>query len=286
MQTKQKPALSHSALNMLMRCGLQYQFRYLDNIIQPPGVALIVGKGTDKAVSEDLTSKKDNGVLLPDEAVAAIAADAVKLTWHGEEPVLDDDEKQRGKDRVLGDAVDMAVSLARLHHKELAPTIKPTFIQRPWRVQIEGVSHDLIGFIDVQEERGIRDTKTAGKSPADDAAEKNLQLTMYALAAYVNDGKLPEYLTLDYLVKLKTPKAVVLKTARSEDDLRRLLDRIARAITVIKSGAYLPTDPSNWWCSKRFCGYWDRCPFGARQAVSVSLSEASAGEQNSLPTEE
>jgi len=50
-----------------------------------------------------------------------------------------------------------------------------------------------------------------------------------------------------------------------------VLERIERATKVIASGIFKPANPGDWCCSARWCGYWERCEFGARDAVSVGL---------------
>ena len=66
--------LSISRLNMMLRCPMQYKHRYVDGAIAPPGVALIVGKGTHRANASDLLHKMDSGSLLSIDEVKAIAA--------------------------------------------------------------------------------------------------------------------------------------------------------------------------------------------------------------------
>lgn len=273
-----KPHFSTTSLNMLARCPKQYELRYIDGLIQPPGVALTVGKATDQAVTADLQHKIDSGELLADEAVEEAARDALLLHWDADPPELDEAEKTVGVAKLRGEAVDQTVALARLHHDEIAPDLRPVAVQKAWRVEIPDSDRDALGFIDVVEAtpaggQAIRDTKTAGKSPSAGTADVSLQLTMYALASWAESKALPEYLTLDFLVKTKTPKAVVQTTRRAEDQLAALLERMALASAVVKAGVFMPTDPSNWWCSKKFCGYWaSACPFGKRAVASVSFS--------------
>mgnify|MGYP001564712607 FL=1 len=34
---------------------------------------------------------------------------------------------------------------------------------------------------------------------------------------------------------------------------------------------FKPASTGAWECSKRFCGYWERCEFGSKKRVSVGL---------------
>lgn len=143
---------------------------------------------------------------------------------------------------------------------------------------------DLAGEIDVQESYGaddmpilvVRDTKTSGKSPSKSLmdgsdspgiADNSDQLSTYALATKVLDGKLPDLLALDYLVQ--TParhdlKYRPTKTVRTDADIAVLLNRFANAVQVIRSGMFAPASPTWWGCSREWCGFWHECPMAKR----------------------
>jgi hypothetical protein len=259
-----KPHLSVTQLNMLSRCGLQYDFRYIQKIIAPPGVQLVIGKGTHAAIEKDLVNKQQWGTLLPDDSIADYAADAARAAWDEDEPVLQEGDPDKGG------VVDVAVSLAQLHHKQVAPGIDPVAIERGFVLEIEGFPYDLMGFVDIEEPGRIRDTKTSSKSPPADAAEQSDQLTLYHLEA-VTRGLPPPMVQLDYLVKTKVPKAVSLSSVRGPEDHARFLRRVEVAARVIEAGSFQPAAPDSWACSQKWCGYWDRCAFGSRGRVSVGL---------------
>ena len=287
-----KPKLHWSQINMLCRCGIAYEMRYVKGIIKPPAVALIVGSATHKSIETNLRNKMEKKVLLPDEEVRQVAADDVNARWQEEGADLsglDEDEAGKPEKEVRGEAVDMAVSLASLHGRELAPAIEPIHIERKWDVAIDGFPCDLQGTIDIQEHGSmasvedtekampgpagtrIRDTKTSKASPPKDKASKDEQLTMYAMAAKVLDGSIPE-LAMDFLVKTQTPKVVVQRTIREQDDFGPLLARIAAASRCIESGIFVPCQPDAWQCDRRYCGYHDSlCPY-VRHKVSVATS--------------
>lgn len=268
--------LSHSQLSMLFRCGEQYRRRYVEGERLAPGMALVVGRAVDKSVTENLAHKMAEGSLLPLDAVRGIARDDVQAIWDGEEGVaLSDEEKSEGAAKVKGDAIDKSVRLAELHARKLAPSLSPTAVQRKWEVSLEqaGYPATLVGVIDIQEGReSIRDTKTASKSPSADAAHLSDQLTLYALAVKVVDGALPSRLALDFLVDTKEPKVVPLETSRTEADFGPVLRRVERALQVIDAGAFAPANPDDWWCSKRWCGYWETCPL-VRRGATVAITQ-------------
>ncbi len=272
MTEPRKPHFSDTQLTMLARCPKQYEFRYIEGIKAPPGVAQLIGTATHKSIAMNLIEKRDKGALLPEAAVSEIAVESLKNEWSGQEPVLQEDEKEAGVEKTKGEAIDTAAKLSLLHHHDLAPKIEPVHVERLFRLELKNFPRDLIGYIDIQEPKTIRDVKTSSKSPAADEADKSLQLTLYGLAAKVVDGVAPSSYALDYLVKKKAPEAKTLTTERTDEDFKNLLRRVEVASKLVESGIFYPTDPSNWWCSARWCGYYDRCEFGARKKVTVGFT--------------
>ena len=267
-EIKSKPQLHYSALNMLFRCGEQFRRRYIENQIIPPGVALIIGQATDHTVNKNLQHKIDTkGELLTIEEIEDIARDQVNNMFQSEVH-LDDDEIESGISAIKGKTIDMAVALSGLHARELAPVIQPTHIQRQWVIELDGYPVDLAGTIDIQEgEQSIRDTKTKGKSPVADEAEKSDQLTMYAMAINVLDGKIPDHVYLDFLIKNKTPIVKTLSSIRTEKDFKPLLARIENAIQAIDKGIFVPINSDNWLCSQKFCGYFRTCSYSRKSVI-------------------
>lgn len=122
----------------------------------------------------------------------------------------------------------------------------------------------------------VRDTKTSEKSPtkgyADGSqtpgiADDSNQLDGYAVATKVLDGKLPDGMALDYLIQ--TPKThdlkyIVRKTTRDMNDVNVFLNRFANAVQAIRTGMFVPTNPTDWRCSERWCGYHSICEYAKR----------------------
>jgi hypothetical protein len=271
-----KPALSISAIEMLSKCGEQYRRRYVNGEKIPPAVAMIVGRGVDRSVDKNLTSKMTAKILLPVEEVRDTARDAVVEEWDRGGVSLNDEEVKAGVKAVKAAAIDKAVRLSTLHAEKAAPPLNPTHIQRKWTVELKGYPRDLTGVIDIQEgSEAVRDTKTAAKSPREDEAALSDQLTLYALAGKVLDGRVPDKVALDYLVDTQTPKHVIRESTRDDADFRVMLRRIDTAMLAIDRGVFVPARQSDWWCSLKWCGYAASCPyFRGRKSVSMGGSHA------------
>ena len=106
-----KPQLHVTSIGTLLRCGMQFYYRYIKRIISPPAVIMIKGTATHKASEKDLSHKKETGELLSLDAVQDIARDSLNYNWQkGVE--LTKAEKSMGADKVRGQAVDSAVRMA------------------------------------------------------------------------------------------------------------------------------------------------------------------------------
>lgn len=266
---KRRPHISNSQLEMLSKCGEQYRRRYILGEKDPPGVAAIVGKGVDKAVNVNLINKKDKGELLPVEEVLEVARDQVVTGWRNGIRLTQDEAKE-GPKRVRGEAVDKAVRLADTHYHQTAPILQPTHVQRPWSIELEGYGIDLIGYIDVQEGAvRVRDTKTGSKSPNKACAQESEQLTVYAMAVHVLDGKGPVEVALDYLIDTQRPQAKSYYSTRSVDDFAVLLRRVETHLAALEKGVFVPARESDWWCSRKWCGFWETCPY-TRKPVTIA----------------
>lgn len=257
--------LSHSQISMLHKCGEQYRRRYIDGERVPPGVAQIRGRSVHRANERNLVAKVETGALLSLDEVQAAARDAVVGELQGEF-VLDGDYAELGLERAKGFVQDEVVELATLHATEIAPKLEPKAIE----VRIElppsnALPVKLVGVLDlVDEHTGVRDTKTAQKSPGADDADLSDQLTAYDLLHRAYYREPPKGLGLDVLVR--TPKkgdvkVVSLSTTRSVADLGVYVRRAQAAVRMIEAEIFLPAAQDSWACSAKWCGYSATCLF-------------------------
>lgn len=274
MTSDKKPQLHVSMLNMMSRCGIQFQRRYgarfgcwHEEEVLPPNVALATGSAVHKSIEQNMRYKMEsNGSLLPREQVAQIARDEIAGTWHG--GMLLTEDQAKNPNAVLGEATDLSIALSTLHYDGLAVRIQPVAVEEKFVIVLDGFPFDLSGQKDIREASRVRDTKTAGQSPSEHAAH-SLQMAMYALSEQVERGKLPDEVCLDHLVKNKTPKIVTRTAVPDRSWINPLLRRVERATEIIESvkdgkGRFTPAEadgPSSWVCTAAYCGYHQTCPF-------------------------
>lgn len=275
-----RPAFHASILSMLSKCGEMARRRYIEGEKVPPGVELLIGTAVDHAVGGNLSSKAKTGRLLEPAAVEQLAADAFEREW--KDPLLDEEERERGIEVVRGEAKDKSVQLAALHAHELAPKIEPLpatealpsgGVQRRMRLELPGFPMDIEGTIDVEEARRIRDGKTTSKSPTGREAQGHPQLMLYSMMQSLHDSTAPKSVALDFLVKTAKPRAVVVE-GDAPADFRPIVRRLEAAARVFETGAFYPVDPSGpsgWVCQPKWCGYYDRCIWGRRRTTQIAV---------------
>lgn len=240
--------ISPTQLNMYLRCPAQYYFRYIEGLVIAPNAAMTKGwtvhKGIEENYKQKIETKKDMRLEDILEFTATVFEEKAEETeW--------DEDKGKTKDE--------AIQLISLYHTSVAPTVQPVCVEQRIEVPLEDIGINLLGFIDLVDSEGyIRDTKTARRSPAKNAIDKNLQLSVYSLAYRKLTGRNEQGVKLDYLVQNKTPKVVTLETKRTEDDLLRLQSIIQGVVSGIKNNVFYP-NIDNYLCSEKWCGYWNEC---------------------------
>lgn len=269
-----KPQLHVSMLNMMSRCGIQFQRRYgarfgcwHEEEIMPPNIAIATGSAVHRSIEQNMNHKMENdGALLPREQVAEIARDEFESLWTS--GMMLTEQQAENIQVVRGEATDISVALSTLHYDQLAPTIKPIAVEEKFVIVLNGFPFDLSGQKDIREVGRIRDTKTSKASPSSGAAQ-TMQMALYAMSEKIDHKALPDEVCLDYLVKTKTPKAVTVTAVPEERWINPVLRRVERATEIIQSvkegkGFFTPAEPdgpSAWVCTAAYCGYHRTCPF-------------------------
>jgi hypothetical protein len=245
---------------MLSRCGLQYEYRYVMNVVEPPGVAMLRGRAVHKAAEHTLRQKMRSGRTLTHDEIADAARDAIRAEW-AQGFRLDEEEAEAGVEATKARAEESTIAMALHYNLTVAPISNPVHVERRFLLELP-FSHDLEGVIDLQEQNAIRDLKTgAGVIPNVNQA---IQLTAYALAFRVLEGRTPAAVGFDVIFDSKAGGVshTRLSSTRNREHFDALVVRIARACNLIKAGAFYPCDPSAYPCSPKWCGYWKQCPQG------------------------
>ncbi len=248
--------ISISQLNTYIRCGLQYQFRYIDDMVSPPGVALIEGSTIHKALEVGLREKMDTGKVGPLSVMKDAWSDAWKENKKG---VVDWEEE--GEQKTARVIEQRGLYLLNEYHRVKMPAINPIGVEQRFWTSIGEHNIPVLGYIDLVDQdkidliegRVVVDHKVVKSSKSQGDADSDPQLTLYAKVSNTNRVR------FDCFCKTKTPKIKSVESTRTHKDylwLSKIFDRVAEAIN---AGMFLPADPTSWACSQRFCGYYHIC---------------------------
>lgn len=247
-----RPQYNQSELKAYLKCGKMWEFRYLKGIKTPPSAALTLGSSVDTAVTANLSQKIESGLDLRTDDVLDVYSDdferrKVETEWMEEDP---------------GHQKDVGAQLVRLHHQLVAPTIQPETVQEQFTLETDA-GYDLHGTMDLTEQGGfVVDTKTSRTVYAEDAVAKNFQATLYDFAYESLRRKPAKGFRFDVLIKPTAKKGPTLQQVEAKvtaADRSWLFDGIKQVHKAIQAGVALPAPEGSWYCSKKWCGYWDQC---------------------------
>lgn len=247
-----KPIYHQSEINMYLKCGKQWEFRYAMGLKLKPKAALTLGTSVDAAVTANLQSKIERDELLPTEQVVQTFVDEFNKLEADTDWADDDIGKQK----------DSGVNMVKVHCEKAAPHIKPVAVQVPFVVQVPKKDWNLGGTMDVVEFNSIRDTKTSKSAYELDKISKNYQAAIYDYAYEMMKGQKPKSFTFDVLIKptAKKPADYQQLTAPvTKADRDWTFETVEQVHRSIEAGIAKPAADSSWWCSKNWCGYWDQC---------------------------
>lgn len=258
-------SITKSMLGMFARCPAQWERRYVNEEIIPPGIAARQGSAVHKGAEVNHAQKISTHTDLIISDIQDAARDHyVHLVK--EEGVFIPEDKLTEKNKLLADGLDNTVRLAGLYADELAPKIQPIMAEERLYKEVPGLDIPLSGQLDVlTEELWLPDLKTAGKSKSQHEADISLDLTMYAGLVAERIGKWPEKVSLEVLVNTKTPKHQSLESTRGPADFAILVERVRVVWAQIQTGLFPPCAPDHWMCSSNWCGYFKSCKYSVKR---------------------
>lgn len=282
----EKPRMRQSNISTFLKCGMRYYHDVIRGIKRPPNSALAFGSSFHSMADTNYAQKIETHEDLPtgelkERFVDAFEKRADDIEWTAE-------EKIKKIDVVTSALLTNGEKCVELYQDVVAEHVQPVSVEHTFRISLgDDFPYDLGGTLDlladVDDDYGdqlygdlfrptgdvIIDHKTAGKSPGAAAGDESLQLSIYTLGYRVSTGRIERGACLDHIVKTKTPKIVQRPTMRTDKQLDTtliLIGRVAHQIEYCKkTGDFVPTEQSNWWCSSAWCGYWHICEFGGKK---------------------
>ncbi|RPI99134.1 MAG: PD-(D/E)XK nuclease family protein, partial [Deltaproteobacteria bacterium] len=227
---KKKKYISASQLSTFERCGLQFFFRYVENIIIPPGVAMVKGVGVHGGAKANFKQKKESHKDLPKKDIVEISVTEFER-YAAMGVFLTPEEESVGYGKVLGQTKDSVVTLAGIFADEVAPAYQPKYVEEKHRIIVPNSEYDLLAIMDLAtEDELVVDLKTGSKKKAEAEVQTSPQLTFYSLVFKAITGHLPRAVRLEVLVDKKNPERQLLEGSRELGHLQVLIARINRMV--------------------------------------------------------
>ncbi len=250
--------ISVSQFSMWTRCPRQHYYRYGEGVIEPPRGAQVIGKCTHSALEYSNSRRAISGELEPWDTVADVFATEFKKS--APDAIWDETPPTTARDH--------GIHALKLYHNIMAPTIQPAgpeFIERQFDVALSPrVALSIV--VDVIDTAGRAiDYKTASKPTKELPRDIRFQLWTYRAGLAIAAPARPVVAAVaHYIIGAKEPSVNELDAGEPSASemawLIRALETTRGAMErAYQSGDFPPAPPIAWWCSPKWCGYWDRC---------------------------
>jgi len=244
--------LSVSQVQLFLTCPLKYRFSYVDKLDKPyRASSLAFGTSVHAAIEWYHRARQTGRSPTTAQVLALFDAD-----WYAANlgPVafaaVDSPESLRQKGRAL-----VALYVERREGKAARAVEEPFEIDLVDPATGECLDVKVRGVLDLVEEDGtVVDLKTAARAVSIQDLERHLQLSVYALVAFLKTDTIPS-LRLDVLLKTKTPRFETYPTTRTIQDLSWTAQLLRSVASAIAARTFHPA-PS-WACGE--CEFFAAC---------------------------
>ncbi len=259
-------------LELYAKCGEAYRRRYIEKHKIPPGIALIKGSSVHGAAALNYGQKIESKTDLPTKDIVDASVSAFDNIHKADGILLSDEEESTGHAKVLGEAKDSTARMAQEFAENIAPTRQPVAVEITQRIIVPEATHDLLGILDQEYADGLGDLKTGKKKLSQEDIDKSIQFSFYALT-FKARHKFDPRIYIDQVMDGKTQQ---LETSRTREDYKALVARINTMLRGVAAGVFSPAPVGAWWCSARWCGYWQTCPYvnSERKAAAATVENA------------
>lgn len=249
------------------KCPLQFYFRHILKKKEPPRAAMYQGVAYHHGVEVNLRQKVETLTDLPVEEVRAETADRWEALIREEMPPLP-------KARTAGELKDQTIQLVTLYHESTAPSVMPALVEQRFRCDMPDSPYGLSGGVDLIDlDDIIVDHKTSAKRWTVDQASGSVQFNAYEYGRRKLTGRTETPgVQVHVAVKKNSPEIQRIACPKTAADMLGF-ESIHRYVSQAVARGDFPPRTDGWWCSENWCGYWNRCPHGARKAVIFSTAQ-------------
>jgi putative RecB family exonuclease len=250
-----EPHLSVSAISTYLRCPAQFAHRYIwrTTPAHRPGV-LAFGAAVHEALAVFYAALRDG---LPEPTTADLGqafANAWDQQLGGDLPVLLD------KSDTTDTLRDKGIAMLAAFHAQVERPHRVVGVEEPFSIELQDsdgqvLAPRLVGVFDaiVQNEDGgyaVVEHKTAARRWTEQRIATDMQLTAYTMASPLI-GLGNATVTVQVLLKTKSPAVEIYRPSRTQRDHRDLLDTARGVHRAVEAGAFYPKP--DWQCAS--------CPF-------------------------
>jgi len=246
--------LSSSQINVYMLCGLKYRFQYIDNLPKLfRSSALVFGSAFHSALSW-LFKKEIFGQEVSLEKLYKI----FDADWYSQ--TIDTEIRYKDGETELT-LIHLGKEFLGMFFSEPRNKLKgsevPFSIPFVDPVTGEDLGIKLEGFFDlIEADNTIVEFKTSAQTMAQSDIEYHLQLSAYAYAFRILNGKPAKGFRIVNFVKARKPKMVTFETTRNQKDLEGFFYLAKQVLHGIRSSVFYPH--AGYWCKD--CEYAFLCP--------------------------
>jgi hypothetical protein len=253
--------MSPSQVGMYQRCPRQYEYRYVRELVDPPGVSMVKGTAIHKGAEVIHRSMIDTGKPVDfkegaEKVANCFAAESMFIeNWEGFAP---------------GVVKDAAINGYGAYYRHAVPRIKPVHAEKTFAIKVgvvpvrgvidlvDSVPDDQMALENDPENprlvEVVSDLKTTAKKWPEQKIRFTSQLTFYALAEGTNRVR------IDFLIDAKAGiKYEQERSVRDARDIQLLIEDVEEVADLIKKGVFPRCDHTSWTCTPKFCGYYERC---------------------------
>jgi hypothetical protein len=187
---EQMPYLSSTSARMMRRCPEQFRRRYILGEKVPPPINMIAGKADHAGIKESMTQKLVTGSLWGTSDVLDVAEASYQEQAEEAGGIYELDYGQHAERGASKKAKAAAFDKVRswmlgacgLYHDVVCPRIEPQTVEGRFEVELETLPVPVIGYLDLETERAIRERKTGATIPSQPKGDWLTQASIYQLA--------------------------------------------------------------------------------------------------------
>ena len=255
-------SIHQSMLNTWLRCGRQFEYRYIEGLIIPPGIAARRGTGFHKAAELNFREKIQTKEDLPRDVLLDCARDTYVKTIE-DEGVFIPKEKLSEKKKLLNEGLNQTLEATLIYRNEIAPDIQPVMTEKYLTADVD-LDLPVAGTIDCADDKNRLIDLKCMKRKDQTWADREIQPTVYSLLMENATGVWPESFRYEIVVPNKTMVRDSLETKRGKGDVERLRRYAQAFLADLKSGNFKPADPESWVCDPKWCGFYAICEYGGK----------------------